>query len=49
VDLTDIKSIVDAHTETLAEHGRDLTDIKASLATITGTLGEILTAVRPAK
>jgi ABC-type transporter Mla subunit MlaD len=61
--VLDIKATVDAHTETLSEHGRDLADvkgtlsehgrdladIKGTLATITSTLGEILTAIRPAK
>jgi hypothetical protein len=33
----------------LSTHGRDLADIKGILATITSTLDEILTAIRPAK
>jgi hypothetical protein len=32
----------------LSGHGRDLADIKATLATITSPLGEILAAIRPA-
>lgn len=47
--VLDIKATVDAHTDTLSTHGRDLADIKDILATITSTLDEILTAIRPAK
>lgn len=47
--VLDIKATVDSHTETLSGHGRDLTDIKGTLATITNTLGEILAAIRPAE
>jgi hypothetical protein len=47
--VLDIKATVDAHTDTLSAHGRDLADIKGILATITSTLDEILTAIRPAK
>ena len=45
--VLDIKATVDAHTGTLSGHGRDLADIKSTLAMITGTLGEILTMIRP--
>ncbi|MGH3611373.1 MAG: hypothetical protein ACRDRK_01875 [Pseudonocardia sp.] len=45
--VLDIRATVGAHTETLSEHGRDLTDIRSTLVTITSTLGEILTAIRP--
>jgi chromosome segregation ATPase len=55
-DLVDIKGTLSEHGRdlvdikgTLSEHGRDLADMKGTLATITSTLGEILTAIRPAK
>ncbi len=38
--VLDIKATVDAHTETLSEHGRDLADIKATVDAHTETLSE---------
>ena len=47
--VLDIRATVNAHTDTLSTHGRELAGIRGALATITSTLDEILTAIRPAK